>query len=244
MGKKLAFCILHYGKPYLKAALEAIVPQVDKVVILYTDTPSQGYTTDMTCPDTRDDLKNIADKFKVAWVDGHWENEGLHCDAIKAYSQDYQWLVRFDADEIYPEGMVNHYIKIAEKSKFKMYRMPFKHFWRSFDRVCYDGQYPFRLERLDGGEGYDWLPCENDEQKICHMGYAMPTKYIEYKMQVQAHRAEWRPDWFENIWLKNGQDNVHPVAYVVPLWQPEDYDKTKLPKVLRDHEYFNMDIIK
>ena len=235
--------ILHYGMPYFEAAVKAMAPQVDKIVILYVNHPSQGHVTDMPNPDSRDDLKNIADKYKCAWVDGNWMTEGEHCEAIRAYTQGYDWLIRFDSDEIFPEGAVDYYIKEAEKSDFKQYRMPFFHFWRSFEWVCRDGQFPFRLERLNGGVGEDWLHLDGDKYRIYHMGYAMPDEYIEYKMQVQGHRNEWRPDWYKNIWKKNDRTNCHPVSYVVPLWTAEKFDKTKMPQVLKDHPYFDKELI-
>jgi len=197
----------------------------------------------MRCPDTREELKAIADKYKCDWVEGSWETEGEHCDAINQYTEGYDWLVRFDADEIYPEGSIKHYINQAEKTNCKNFTLPFVHFWRSFSRVCRDGSYPQRLTNLKGGEGLKILDDGKRKYTILHFGYAQPTKYIIYKMQVHGHKREWRPDWFKKRWLNNAQEDVHPVCYIPPMWNCEPFDKTKLPEVLKKHKFFRKDLI-
>ena len=240
--KKLAYCILHYGKPYLKAAVAAIYPQVDKIMIFYTATPSQGFSTDMICPDTREELKKEIEEFsdKVEWVEGSWQYEGDHCDEVQKYRTGYNWLIRFDADEIYPEGSVDYYISEAEKTPCKEFRVPFSHFWRSFKWACKDAQWPIRLFRVGSGEGLGWV---GDKYRVFHMGYAQPTKYIDYKMQVQAHRPEWRPHWYQDRWLANAKQDIHPVSYLpVPLWNAEEF-MGELPEVLKAHKYANLEVI-
>lgn len=238
----IAFCILHYGKPYLRAAVDALYPQVDKIVILYTPAPSQGFTTNLVCPDRIEDLMKEVEEFtdKIEWVDGNWQYEGDHVEAFRAYTEGFDWAIRFDADEIFPENSVKWYIEQASKTNFKEFRIHFMHFWRSFTRVCTDAQPPLRVYRLNGGEGVGYL---DDDYKVFHMGYAQPTKYIEYKMQVQGHRSEWRPDWFAKKWLENAQLDVHPVCYIPPMWNTEWFDKNKMPEVLKKHKYFDDEVI-
>ena len=237
---RYAYCILHTGKPYLRAAVEAILPQVDKVYIFYAQNPSQGHSSNIPCPDTRDDLLNEVKGLDVEWVDGSWQYEGEHNDEILKYVQNDDWIVRFDSDEIYPDGSVEYFIKNAEESNCNQYRMPFLHFWRSFDWVCKDGQWPIRLTRKRG-DGLGWLP---DKYRVFHMGYAIPTNYIEYKMQVSGHRNEWRPIWFSQKWLPNAKQDIHPVSYLpVPLWNAEPFLKETMPEVLKRHEYYNKVVI-
>lgn len=247
--KILAFAILHQGKPYLRAAIESIIDQVDHVAILYSATPSQGFTADIPCPDTKEEL--IAEAFsipgtegKITWINGKWANESQHTDAIWPYAVEngFDWIWRFDADEVSPPHMIGEMIRQAEQTEHKTYRVPFVHLWRSFSRVCRDGQNPMRLARVDGGEGTRNLEDFDGKTHVFHFGYAQPTKYIEYKMQVSGHRPEWRPDWFETRWLANAQADVHPVNYPTH-WMPEDFDKETLPDVLRRHPYFRMAVI-
>ena len=240
----LGFVILHYGKPYLRYAIESVYDQVDKIVILYTDRPSQGFSADIPCPDTREELRECVEPFmdKIQWVDGHWSHEGEHTEAIWNYAEGYDWIWRLDADEVSPPGMVAEMIRQAKETNHKSYRIPFIHFWKCFHRVCRDGQQPVRLVRVDGGEGERNLDSKGGEWTVFHFGYAVPTKYIAYKMQVSGHRPEWRPDWFENIWLKNSQKNTHPVMHT-NHWMPEDFDKTKMPDVIKRHPFYNAEVI-
>ena len=234
---KIAYSIVHYGAPYLKQAVEAIRPQVDKVVILYSPTPSQGFTTNLVCPDTEEELKALVGD--AEWVKGDWKFEGEHNDAILNYNQGYDWTIRFDADEIYPEGSVDYFISEAEKTSFKDFRVPFIHFWRSFEWACFDSQFPIRLLRKTG-ELTGWIP-DKEEMRVLHLGYAQPTNYILYKMEVQAHRPEWRKEWLGDIWHPFAKADIHPVSY--GLWNAEPYDKTKLPEVLKKHPYYEMEKI-
>lgn len=241
--KILGQIIMHYGSPYLGAVLESIMPQVDHMVILYTDYPSQGFMPDHPCPDTQENLIRIADPWwdRITWVHGHWPHEGAHVDAIWDFAPGYHWVVRVDSDEIFPAGMVAAMIAQAEKTDHRHYRLPIQHFWRSFSRVCRDGQMPVRLTRVMGLGGEQYLDAEGGKWAIAHMGYAQPTKYIQYKLQVSGHRPEFRLDWFEDRWLANAQEDLHPVCY--DFWKTEDYDKTKLPKALLHHPFYNLEII-
>lgn len=240
-----AYCICHYGLPYIAAAVESLYDQVDHIYIAYTNKPSQSFQTEMTCPDTKEDLLEAIKPFmdKVTWAEGSWEHEVEHCDYARSLAAaDHDWLVRFDTDEIFPEGCIEFYINEAEKSEYREWRMPFMHFWRSFSRVCRDASHPIRLGRKEG-EGLGWLPGDDEKYTVCHMGYAMPTKYIDYKMAVSGHKSEWRPDWYEKRWLANAQEDTHPVCWNPPLWNPEEYDITKLPEVLKKHEYYGKEVI-
>lgn len=250
----LAFMILHQGRPYLRAAVESILPQVDNLIIFYSPKPSQGFQTNIPCPDTEEDLtreifKAISTQVpgeifstKVKWLKGHWSNESDHINAVQAYTYGFDWLVRLDADEIFPPGMVAEMISQAEESNHRAYRVPFVHFWRSFSRVCRDGSHPFRLFRVEGGDGERTLDSKGEKWEVWHGGYAQPTRYILYKMGVSGHRPEWRPDWFKDRWLANAQADVHPVCFPTH-WMPQDYDKTTLPEVLKRHPYYSMDLI-
>lgn len=235
--KKLGFMILHYGAPYLSAAIEAIYDQVDKIVILYTDEPSQGYLTDAPCPDTETSLMRICNPYwdKVTWVNGRWGNEGDHVSAINAFSKGYDWLVRFDSDEVFPAGIVDEMVRQAEEigPAVKDFCLPIQHHWRTFGKVCRDAQMPQRLTRVAGGQGYRYLDSKGWKWVIHHMSYCMPVKYIEYKLAVSAHRPEFRPEWLEVKYLQNAKFDLHPVIF--DFWNSEDYDVTLLPNALKKH---------
>lgn len=234
--KTLGYMMLHYGAPYLRASLEALAPQVDHIVILYTDFPSQGFMAETLCPDSEKELYDIARDFHVTWAKGRWPNEGAHHDAIWSFAEGYDWLIRCDSDEVYPEGMVAELIRQAAATEHKFYRIPFQHFWQSFTHVCRDGQMPMRLIRVTGGEGERYLDSDNWRWAVHHMGYCQPNRYIQYKMEVSGHRPEFRPDWYEEKWLKASLTDVHPVVF--DFWNAEPYDAALLPPALKAHRLY------
>lgn len=240
----LAYCPLHYGATYLGVALEAIYPQVDKIVILYTEQPSQGFNTLMPCPDSKEVLQAIVEPYKdkLIWHEGHYDNEGDHNNAVYQFTDGYDWMVRFDSDEIYQPGSVKKLIKQAEQKDAHIYRVPFLHFWRSFNKVCRDGQMPDRIINLKGGnEPYAYLDGENETTSVLHMGYAQATPYIVYKMEVSGHKSEWRPEWLIERWTVNAQVDVHPVVF--DFWSTEDFSSDRLPQVVWNHPNFGKEII-
>lgn len=232
--KKIAYCTLLYGKPYLAAAVEALYDQVDKIVILYTDQPSQGFESKLTCPDTMQDLMKECNPFwdKVTWIQSRWTNEGEHVGAFRLFATDYDWGIRFDSDEIYTPGMVDALIEQAEETNHREYRIPILHHWQSFGKCCRDAHMPTRLSRINGGEGERYLEPRG-KWWMHHMGYAQPSAYITYKLSCSAHKPEFRADWYETKWLAHATTDVHPVIF--NWWNVEDYDVSKLPEVLKKH---------
>lgn len=250
--KVLGNMILHQGKPYLRYAIEALKGQVDHIMIFYSEKPSQGFQTDIPCPDTREELiaeVEAADGPPVTWVDGSWPNETEHVNAIHRYTNGYDWIWRVDADEIAPEGMVAEMIRQAELQPkvlgefiLRAFRVPFIHAWRTFNRVCRDGSHPIRLTRVNGGEGICTLDSDGGKWEVWHGGYAIPNAYMAYKWTVSGHKPELRPDWYEKIWLTNEQKNVHPVMHS-GHWNAEDFPLESLPKVLLNHPYYGKAVI-
>lgn len=242
--KKLGFMILHTGKPYIKAAIGSLYNQVDKIVVLYSERPSQGHGTNMPCPDTESDLQSEVSEYmdKIQWVKGSWTMEGQHVGAIENYTEGYSWVYRIDADEVVPDGMVDAMIEQATLLPSARFLVHFAHFWRCFDKVNIDSQTPVRLFRPGGEDNQTILDSDNGKWRVLHFGYAIPDKYMLYKLQVSGHRSEIRSEWFKDVWKKNAQEDVHPVAY--GLWpKTQDFDKTKLPEILKQHQFYNKEII-
>lgn len=241
--KTLAFVTMHYGAAYLETALRSLDTQVDQFLILYAAKPSQGYQANIPCPDTRQDLWEITRpwKHKLTWVDGEWPDEGSHHNTVFQFAAGFDWLWRFDTDEVAQPGLVAEMIAQAEETGHRFYRVPFIHHWRSFDKACRDSQMPMRLIRVNGGEGESVLNGKDYTWNVHHMGYAQPLKYIAYKLLVSGHRPEFRENWLQEIYLGGVEKDVHPVSF--GLWNVEPYDKTKMPKELLEHPLYGVDPI-
>ncbi len=239
--KTLGYVIVHYGLPYFDAALASLSPQVDKLIILYTPNPSQGHRTHKRCPDSRDELYAVAAKYpNIQWMDGNWGDEGSHCGAVMPQTLGFDWLVRLDTDEVIHPGTVSRWVQHASTRPAKHYSPKFFHFWRSFGRACQDGHQPVRLTNLGGGSGLEGLPAELGA--VYHFGYAQPTRYIDYKLEVQGHKSEFRPEWYREKWKVNAQEDVHIVCKY-GFWKPEPFDRATLPEVLKGHPYYGLEVI-
>lgn len=78
---------------------------------------------------------------------------------------------------------------------------------------------------------------------MVHLGYCLPFNLMRYKWASHGHVHELRPGWLERYenW-KPGEMDIHPTCEQ-GMWNPEPFDKNQLPEVLRDHPYWNMEMI-
>ena len=239
--KVIGFYILHYGKEYLDASLRSIENFCDKIIIFYSPTPSQGYGTDLVCPDTREELKAIADKHpKVEGKDITAYTEGEHTSLIFQYANGYDALLRADADEIFDQEDLAKALKIVETHDARYFGVNgFKHLWKSFDKVLVDWFQPVRICKPAVAEGKNAIiDC-----RVYHFGYCQDIKTIEYKISVSGHKSEWRPEWLElyRDWTPD-KKWLHPTSKTI--WEhPEPFDKNTMPDFMKSHPNFNKESV-
>ena len=117
--KTLAYIPLHYGKEYLEVTIKSIDPHVDKILILYTNTPSYGQDGRLKNPDTREELKNIAfdSSSKIEWVEiPKTRQENKHRELAFNYAKGYDLIMAVDADEVWDD--VEEAKKLIDQNKF------------------------------------------------------------------------------------------------------------------------------
>jgi len=242
-----AYVPLHYGLPYLKEAIESVIADVDRLIIIYSATGSHGTKTDAQPPDRYSDLYRMAKQAagkKLEWYSHHgFDAEWQQRMRVMEYVTDADFLVPLDADEIWTPGLLPRSIELAsQQPNVKTWRLPIVHYWRSFRRVCTSPDLPDRLINLKAATAHSsTIPGEFGF--IHHMGYAQPTRYIDYKWQIHGHKHEYRSDvnWFEERWLANAQADVHPVSR--NHWNTANIELSSLPLQLRNHPYAGMEII-
>ncbi len=245
MNKICAYMPIHYGKDYLEYAIKSIINHVDRLVIFYTNKPSYGYGTNDQCPDAEAELFDIIHNCKVenklAIIRGAWNNEGEHRQAAEEWAKlnDYDILMACDYDEIWDEGELKKAIDYVKNTNYRNYLVHMRHFWRSFSKVCNDPCLPVRFIKFKGDET-GIIP----DVTVNHFGYAIPDALMKYKWQIHGHKAELRSDWLENMWDKFPEvlKDLHPTN--LNFWNAEDYDKSKLPDLLKIHPFYNLEVIK
>lgn len=216
--KVIAEVILHYGKEYLEYALKSLEPFVDKVVILYSKYPSQGFSSPTAVnPDTREELFAIAKQFpKTEWVDCQpMRSEGEHRNRIYDYVKDYDVCMLCDADEVYEPSDLGRALHEVYEGNKRYYNVDgFIHFWKTKEWCCTDSFRPTRFIRLAATDNsYGELKC-----RIYHFSCAQDIKTIQYKWTVSGHHDELRKDWFQifNDWSPDNQiKDVHPTSFGV-----------------------------
>jgi len=248
----VAYYALHYGREYLAWSIRSIQDAVDEIYIFYSPTPSYGFSSGFACPDSREDLLREANRFltkPLHWIEGSWGSEHHHREAalahIRARHSDAQVLV-VDADEVWAEGAAARALyHVTDANHAYAWMAHFRNFWRSFDWMVHDGFEPIRVVDFRHAPGSsDRVPRM---MPVLHFGYAQREELMRYKWSCHGHQSELRPGWLDRFkaW-QPGHTDLHPV--VNNLW-PEalptsEEDAVEVRKVLEDHPYFGVDVIR
>lgn len=240
----VALTRLHYGADYLDAVIRSTEGFADLHIILYTERPNFGHLTDLPCPDSREELQQIAEIAggdRLRWVD-HPE-PGVA--AALARFQDVELLLELDGDEVIHQDLAADILTRYQAGDLTIprYRLPMVHHWRSFGYTCTDGQWPVRLY-VPGqpGDETDWYP--NNGRYIHHFGYARKLVDMRYKWAVSLHGPEMRPGWWEDIFtcFPERLEDLHPVSDN-GFWKAEPFPDSGLPAVLISHPYRGLEVI-
>lgn len=244
--KVLGYVALHYGQEYLPAAIEAIYPHVDKIIVLYSEKPSYGFGTHTPCPESRNDLLWEVTKYsKVEWVEVNPCHEGNHRAQIFQYAAGYDGLLVFDADEVFDTDDLGRMIEYCDGALSYRFGIDgYINFWKSFNHACYDGFRPiryFNLRNPDVKGSQEDVKC-----RIYHFGCAQRMPIMEYKLLIHGHKDEIRKGWLKDVYeawtpgmeVENG---LHLVAH--NIWNAEPFDKTTLPEILKHHPNYDKEVI-
>lgn len=244
MTKIVGCTALLYGKTYLEAAIRSVIDSVEEHHVLYCPHPSHGYNNGILPPDTEDELHDIAWKAagkKLRWNKGDWQRENEQRSSILYYAPNADAIVIVDSDEIYADHLAHDAIEWGLASGCGQLRLPFIHMWRTFKRgFTHDPAYPTRIVFPKQSGATETMPTN---RSIWHYGYAQPSEIVKYKVQNHGHLSEFRRDvnWFDDVFMANRQFDCHPIGS--EHWDCGDIDLTKLPSVLQNHPYKDLDLI-
>jgi len=241
--------IIHYGAEWLKWSIRSVVNHVDEVHLFYTPFPSHGHSTTMTCPESKKDIQlSVAEIFasygNVFWHDcpDRFPHEGYHRTyAIEQCKlRGAEVVVVVDADELWPVDVLVDSLEIVKQGDKRSYRIGMCHFWRSLKWVCDDPAMPTRFIKPSISN----MSEEYLSGKVFHMGYAQSPSIIRYKQEIHGHKAEWRKGWFENKFMANFKEDIHPTCENFWIARPvEQKTKDELFKLCGDHPYWDLEII-
>jgi hypothetical protein len=241
----VAYTALLYGADYLHHAIRSIIDDVDSYIVLYTPVGSHGHRTSAICPDTREDLYEIAFSAagdKLRWFDGEWSHEGAQRDSIFAIVPDADVVVVLDSDEVYPPGLLKDAIAHGMRENARQVLIPLRHYWRSFHKAfTHDPAAPVRLHFPKVSGGVTTFATNDEGYRLHHFGYAITPDLMRYKWRIHGHLSEMRRDvdWLNDVYLANRQFDCHPVGS--DYWMQTE-DVTPLAFLL-DHPYAKLSVI-
>lgn len=250
----LAYIPLHYGKEYLATTIKSIEDHVDRILIIYTGKPSYGFGTLQGCPETEDELQEIAfdTSSKILW---HRVNCGDGTEQIRRENQHREIAFRFangsddlilaiDSDEVWDPRNLGETLEQARKTDARYIGIDgFVNFWRDFDHVVIDWFHPVRLHNLKSNRRHQ----KDIKGTIYHFGYCQSKEIMRYKFEVHGHKSEIFPNYLENKFYKwthvgCGVTQLHPASR--DIWpDAEPYDKSQLPEILKKHPNFDKKLI-
>lgn len=248
-----AFTALHYGSDYLGYAMRSVaqIGLIDLWIVAYSSTGSHGTPSMMPCSDSEDELKAIAvdalsgTGAELLWYSGDWKVEGEQRDwgAAAAKANDIELYLVVDADEVWHDAGVKEALRLGSRMTDRFGHVAFRHFWRSFNWIAVDAAMPIRLIRPFIDDGHVDLPL----MSINHFGYARMPEDTRYKVHIHGHKGEWRNGWLEDTFLSwspvSGPfEDVHPTNK--DFWSLKPFDKRALPDIMKDHPYYDMEIIR
>lgn len=244
--KILGFSPIFYIGDYFREALMSVEPFVDKMVIAYTEKPSQSNGDGSPCPDKEEDIYRIAQEVlgdKLIWDKAEsYNTEASHRDVRYKYSAGFDVIVNLDADEVMigiPEAI--EYL-MNSGAQYVGINGGYKNFFRSFSWICIDHFSPVRLENLHIKTGVQDLGCH---MQVLHFSCAQRMEIMRFKYKNFGHSTEIKPNYLEEIFYKwspeNNLSDLHPVSY--NLWNAVPFDKNTMPDYLKKHPNFNLDLI-
>ena len=236
---KIVHCaIIHYGVEYLRESIAAAAPFVDQFIALYSPLGSQGHRPGIRCPESEEELRSCYDQVanRTIWHNEQFGEEGSH--RRRGYEMAGDALIlQHDADEIWKSEDLESAIKFAIDTNSKEVCIDgFINFWRSFGYACVDVWQPIRILNFNGN-GKRSFPAT-----IYHMSYAQRVEIVRYKIMVSGHKNEFRPEWFNDIFLANRKEDCHPTVKH-GWWNAMPFDKLTLPKILKTHPNYEKEII-
>ena len=241
---------------YISYSLRSLAPFVDHVVVMYSEAPwttSAATARFGTLDRTRSILSRICRTFSnVEVIEGVWgsepeeRQEALH----HLRSRDVDTCLIVDADEIYPDGVIQRVLDEVEQRDHPgaVYYARYLTCYRRFDYIVESDHRLAIAVHLDEGTEFVERPRRPtgprldlpDDIFFWHMGYVLGDERMWEKIHTFAHAHEVLHDWYEEKWLK-WTPSTRDLFRKAPAsrWpRTVPIDPWILPKVLHEHPYF------
>ncbi len=261
MSLTAAALVLAYNQEeYLGPCLEALAPEVEHMVVVYSDAPFSAYNPEARqqfgAPDgTAEILARAAARMPgLSVVRGRWEAEEPMRDAGLDLARELGagLCLIVDADEFYPAGALGRVRAIAgaAPSRDRVYWGRANHLFRGLDRRVAGGRetrLPVALHITDESRFVAWrVPTGSrvdlpDDLRYWHAGYVQTDARMWEKINTFGHSAEVSQGWYQDKWLGWTPDTTRLFHKEPDRWpRTERVDLERLPAALRQHRFADL----
>jgi len=251
----------------IESCIKGAYPYVDKMVLLVADNPLYGKKLNLVdsslkiikkIPDPKNKLEIIVGSWKEQW---RQRKQGLQ--RLKQLKMTH--CIILDADEFYTDKGWKEIREYFANDRIDVVKVKITHFWRSF----YYRVVPRKVEyltvaykitpelcfvnRLSRGPLYgNRMKTLRKRIKalniiLYHLSYARPIEKLEQKFKTNGvFQRKNRKKFLHKVrrWEENrSMQRLHPLVPI--MWRyAKKHSLNDLPRVLKEHEYAGMDIIR
>jgi len=229
-----AICCLYDDVEYLDVFLDPIMPCVDELVFLMSDTDWAGKKRDNSAAISKVD--SLCKRFggRISVIHKHWDNEVDQRNFGLSYFRDksFNFVFITDSDEIYSRKHFKKIVSyIAHYRDVPAFHIEWNTYWtkeyyrisprESFKPVIAvdPSRFIFTRERegsvnVNGDHTYRYLLIPSELAICYHLSYARSDEYIKNKIQIYDKILNTIPGWYENVWSKwkPEMQDLHPVT--------------------------------
>lgn len=225
--------ICYRERRFIEPFLKHIPDWVDKKLVLASTKPWQGEEE----PD--DGTADKARELGAEVIEYYWPTEEEQRNAGQEYLSDYDWIIVLDPDEYFADidwEILHDYIKLNPQSYAQVCSVQTT-YWKTGFKIDPPEEYRQIILVKPQVKFVDKRvvdqPWSVAPVNLHHMSWARTDKECLSKISHYAHAHELLPNWYEDVWLADKRDNVHPLTpealkKVVPAKLPKELERLNL----------------
>lgn len=237
MGKstRIGLVTVAYNEQRLIAPFLRHIPDwVDEKLVLRSLLPWQGKEEPL------DKTAEVAVGEGATVIEYYWPTEAEQRNAGQEYLMDYDWIIILDPDEFLSNKGWANLKRALKKSTDHAHIVEHQRvFWKDkevyphtdYKQIIAVKPYVRFSEARVVDYPYTEIPVE-----LFHFSWARTDEEIKSKISHYSHADELIPNWYDEVWLGNKQENLHPkspetLKSLIPAQLPPELERLNLCKV-------------
>jgi len=229
------YCV-YEDSGFLAESFYRIYPVVDKVVYLINKRTWFGKADPVIISQTLESIGGLNDPDnKIMVIHGNWSDEATQRNFGLTYLRmiDISWCLIIDDDELYNTRQLawakSQLIPLAQAA----YLVPFQLYWKTRETIvrpkgvpsipCFcstvHGKIHFNENRMIIVHNDTWITLDPNQLIYHHMSYVRSDGGMKRKLEAFSHANEIIGDWYQNIWLSQGDLKEVPAPTGHDTWE-------------------------